>query len=387
MNSRIILSIVVLGTNIWGACAQAQEGIENVKAMEYFSSSFKEARGKFLLAVQGVGASVESFENPNTGPEGEQLFTDVAVIGAKDAKSILVLSSGTHGVEAFCGSGIQTGLLREGIASRLKPDLSIVMIHAINPYGFAHLRRFNEDNIDLNRNFIDHSKPYPGNPGYEKLADVIAPKSISFWSEAVSRSHLVWYWVRNGKAAVKAVSGGQYSHPEGLFYGGRFETWSNKTIRFIADRFLSNADRVVVIDFHTGLGKYGNGEIILNVREESPAYKRAEAMWGTERVRSTVAGKSVSTPISGPLKVAFPKMLPNAEVTAVSLEYGTSPLMEVFRALRAENWLHHHGDPHDSRSQEIKAELRRVFYPDKEDWKAMVWSVAGQVVDQALAGI
>ena len=102
---------------------------------------------------------------------------------------------------------------------------------------------------------------------------------------------------------------------------------------------------------------------------------------------SPMAGKSLSTHISGPLTLAFYEMLPNAEVTAVALEYGTSPQMEVTKALRAENCLHHHGDPHDSRSQEIKAELRRVFYPDKEDWKAMVWSVAGQVVDQALAGI
>jgi hypothetical protein len=80
-------------------------------------------------------------------------------------------------------------------------------------------------------------------------------------------------------------------------------------------------------------------------------------------------------------------MLPNAEVTAVTLEYGTSPTIEVFLALREENWLHHHGAPHDSRAQGVKAQLRRVFYPDKEDWKETVWSQGRQIVDQALAGV
>jgi len=361
-----------------------EKKVTNEVASKHFSSDYKEARKKFLDASHAAGASVESFKNPNTGPEGGPLLTDVAFIGPKDVKAILVLVSGTHGVEGFVGSGIQTGLLKEGIASSLNPSMSIVMIHAINPYGFAYLRRFNEDNIDLNRNFVDHSKPHPTNHGYEKLQDAISPKSISFWANAKSIFSIFRYRLMYGTAELKkAISGGQYTDPQGLFYGGHGETWSNKTIRAISKRYLSKAKRVVIIDFHTGLGPFGNAEVILNESEHSPAYKRAEEWWG-DRAKTTASGESVSGHLETTLKLAFPKMLPNTEVTAVSLEFGTLPALKVFRALRAENWIYHYGGMNNPKAKDIKMELLRAFYPDKDDWKHRVWKQGKEVVEQAL---
>jgi hypothetical protein len=317
----------------------------------YFSPDYQAARKKFIKAALAIGASMESFQNPNTGSQGEPLYMDVAIIGPKSATDILVLGSGTHGVEGFAGSGIQTGLLREGIASALKPNVRIVMIHAINSYGFAYLRRANEDNIDLNRNFIDHSKPYPKNDGYAALADVISPKSISVWENTKVRLCFLWYRLRNGKAALKrAVSGDQFSHPQGLFFGGHHEAWSSKTLKEIARRYLSNAKRVIFIDFHTGLGPHGDAEVIMNVKANSPPYKRAVQLWG-DRVKTTVNGGSVSVDLLASLKLAIPKMIPQAEVTAASLEFGTYPAKEVFLALRAENWLHHYGGENHPEAQ------------------------------------
>ena len=372
-------------------CPLSTAGIQHkqkaLNALEYFSSDYTEARKKFLDAAGDIDAKIESFKNPNTGPIGEPLYTDVALIGSEDAKDILVLISGTHGVEGFAGSGIQTGLLHEDIAANLKPDMSIVMIHANNPYGFAHLRRFNEDSIDLNRNFLDHSQPHPVNHGYKDLLDAINPKSISLWVDIKSRFDLLWYRLKEGKTSLREViSRGQYEYPQGLFYGGQFETWSNKTIREIANRYLSTAERVVVIDFHTGLGLFGHGEIILNELEESPSYKRAVEWWG-ERVRTTVSNESVSVHIKGPLKLAIPDMLPNAEVTAVSLEFGTYPPKKVFWDLRAENWLHHYGGKEHPKAKQIKADLLHAFYPEEDEWKSQVWEQGKEVVRQVLVEI
>ena len=280
------------------ACRQLSNhgsGATRMGAPERFSSSYSVARGKFLEAANAAGAKIDSVQNPHAGPTGEPLFTDVAFLGAEDAKRILVVSSGTHGVEGFAGSGIQTGLLRDGIGSRLPTGISFLMIHAINPYGMAHLRRFTEDNVDLNRNFRDHTKPHPENPSYATLADVISPQSLSFWAEVVSWSRLLWFRVTAGKAASQAaVSGGQYSYPDGLFYGGTFDTWSNKTVRSIVRRYLSRASQVVFIDVHTGLGAFGAAEVILHVPEDSPEYQRAVAIWGpalAARGRSHLLGK------------------------------------------------------------------------------------------------
>ncbi len=356
-------------------------------ATDYFSSDYAEARVKFLDASSSAAARVDSFKNPEVGPQGEPLYTDVAVLGTGDARSALALGSATHGVEGFAGSAILTGLLRDGIASRLADVMRVVMIHATPPYGLAHLRRVNEDNVDLNRNFVDHHKPYPPNPGYESLAKAIAPKTYSAVSIAASFARLAGYAATHGRAALQAaISGGQYTHPDGLFFGGRFETWSNKTARTIAQRHLHGAGRVAFVDFHTGLGPHGYGEVISLDPPGSPALERAVEWWG-DRTKAAKVGESVSVDIKGTIKLALSEMLPDAEVTAVSLEFGTVPLRRVLRAMQAENWLHHHGGKDHPRAETIKAEMPRVFYPDTDDWKTEVWSQGRQVVLQALAGM
>ena len=262
--------------------------------------------------------------------------------------------------------------------------MGLIMIHAINPYGFAHLRRSNEDNIDLNRNFIDHTKPYPENEGYKKLADVLLPKSLNTWTEMKLRIRLLWYRLKYGSAAMKrAVSGDQFSHPTNIFFGGHHEAWSNRMLKKILKRYLSNAKRVIFIDFHTGLGPFGSAEIILNVSSDSPEYQRAVQMWG-DLVKTTVSGDSLSVHLQSSLKLAIPRTIPQAEVTAVSLEFGTYSAKEVFLALWAENWLYHYAGDNHPKTQEIKAELLRAFYPNTDEWKQLIWNHGQVIVDQAL---
>lgn len=383
-----LLFAAVLSLTACGQRISSKKMAADMQFNQYFSADYAAARQGFLEAARVAGADVASFENPNPGQGVGQLFTDVALLGPVDAENLLVLMSGTHGVEGFGGSGVQVGLLCEGIAERLEPNIRLVMIHALNPCGFANLRRFNEDNVDLNRNFIDHSGSYPENKEYDQLADVIAPRSLSLPANVSAMLQILWYRLWHGSAKLQqAVTHGQYSHPQGLFYGGRFATWSNRILHEIAERYLARASRVVVIDFHTGLGPYGYGEVILNDQENDPAYQRAVAWWGEKRVKSTVSGESVSAHLSGTVKQAFARMLPDAEVTAVGLEFGTLTPMAVFKAIRAENWLHHHGGAGHPDAAKIKQQLLRAFYPDDDNWKRKVWEQGRLVVDQALANL
>lgn len=356
----------------------------DVEALSYYSASYEDARAKFIHSARSAGGTIESHMHPSRGPEGKAIYLDVAYFGPDNADTILILSSGTHGVEGFAGSAIQTGLLLSGISGRLPDNTGLMLMHAINPYGFAHLRRVNEDNVDLNRNFIDHTATYPENRNYEALESVAAPKSLSFWENIKARLHLYWYVVREGNLSLKkAISQGQFSHPEGLFYGGRQETWSNVTLHSIVKKRLRHAKQVMVIDIHTGLGDYGEAEVIMNVPKASAEYQRATDCWG-KQVRTTGAGESVSVDIKGALKLALPKMLPDTEVTAISLEFGTYPVNEVFWALRAENWLHHHGTNKYPDRAMIKSGLLQAFYPDDARWKRAVWEEGRELVDSAL---
>lgn len=353
---------------------------------KYFFNDYQSARQAFLAAVGAAGGRLASFRNRCVPSTDTQLFTDVALLGNEEAGNALVLISGTHGVEGFAGSGIQVGLLLAGVTAQLKENTRIIMIHALNPYGFANLRRFNEDNVDLNRNFVDHFLPYPDNDGYDALADSIAPESWTFFSELFSKMRLYRSHLISGRAKFQeAVTSGQYKHPDGLFYGGHFATWSNRILHEIVERYLLQSERVVVVDLHTGLGPYGHGEVILNVREDDPVYERAVSWWGAERVKSTMSGDSVSAHLSGALNQAFPKMLPNAEVTAVGLEFGTLPATAVFDAMRAENWLHHHAGTAHAATTKIKQRLLRAFCPDDDLWRGKVWEEGRFAIEQVLA--
>jgi hypothetical protein len=377
-----IAMIAMLGVE--ASLCRGQHRQEDVSTLQYFSEDYDAARSRFLDAARAAGASIESYKHPHSGPMGQPLYTDVALIGPKNAEHILVLGSGTHGVEGFAGSGIQTGLLSDGTFTEMKAKTSVLLVHAINPYGFAHLRRWNEDNVDLNRNFVDHSNPYPRNLGYEQLQGEIDPTSVSFFGNVRACFRFAYYGLKNGKNFLhEAISGGQYTNPRGIFFGGQCETWSNKTLQRIAERYLCHAKRVVIVDFHTGLGRYGHAEVILNEEKRSTAYQRAEDWWG-DRVKTTASGESVSVHLQGSVKLAIGKMLPKTEVTAVSLEFGTLSPIRVFWALRTENWLHHFGEDNNRNRNRIKTQLLRAFYPDDAAWKAGVWKLGKQVVDQAL---
>jgi hypothetical protein len=352
-----------------------------------FSTNYQEARGKFLRACEAAEAHVESFANPNLGPDGNGLFTDVGVLGPETARATLVLQSGTHGVEGFAGSGIQVALLCGEFASRLPRSIRALFIHAINPYGFAYLRRVNEDNVDLNRNFVDHTKLYPRNAEYERLATAIAPKNLTSPARTIALARLFGYAAIHGRRALrKAITQGQFSHPDGLCFGGNSESWSNRTLRSIVKSHLSGSKQIAFVDFHTGLGPRGHGELIMNDTKESPAYKRAVAWWG-DRVKSTKAGEAASADLTGTLKLALSAMLPETEVTAASLEFGTVGAMQVFLALQAENWLHHCGNKDDGNADSIKAALKQAFFPDTDRWNAAIYSQAEQVVNQTLEAI
>src|SRR5271156_1690440 len=106
-----------------------------------FSRDFAEARKKFLAACAKVGIDPQSIEHPLTGPNGETLATDVALIGPSDAANLLVLISGTHGVEGLAGSGCQLAWLASADAAALPADTAVLLVHLINPWGCAWRRR------------------------------------------------------------------------------------------------------------------------------------------------------------------------------------------------------------------------------------------------------
>jgi hypothetical protein len=358
-----------------------------MNSVESFSATYPQARAKFRDAAQAAGAGLEAVTHPERGREGEALTTDVAWLGHRTAPNVLVTISGTHGAEGFCGSGAQVDWLARGEAARLPPGVAVLIVHAVNPYGFSWLRRVTHENVDLNRNWVDFAAPLPANPGYDELAEWVVPDA---WTEDAQRRSArelgAFARARGAAAFQQAISGGQYLHPGGLFYGGAEPSWSRRTQTAIFADYLGQAGRVGIIDYHTGLGPWGFGERIITDAPGSAGFGRARSWYGAA-VTSPSAGTSTSAPITGDGLEAAPRLLPHAEVTGMAIEVGTLPLDQVLLALRADAWLHAHGDPLSPEAAPIKARVREAFYGDASDWKGMVAGQSLLAVRQAIAAL
>jgi len=334
-----------------------------------------------------AGGTVEYCAHPELGPNGNALYTDVAWLGQRDAPRVLVAISGTHGVEGFCGSGAQVALLRKYGANDLPAGVALLMIHAVNPYGFAWLRRVTHENVDLNRNWVDFKEPLPTNPGYMELHAALCPETWTADSLSAGSNAIAKFLAQHGETALaKATSGGQFSHADGIFYGGSEPTWSRKLLTSIFSNYLNLAEKVAIIDFHTGLGPWGYGEQIVTVPTDSSAFQRARAWFGCA-VTSTQAGSSSSTAIVGDGLSAAASLLPRAEVTSVALEFGTLAADQVLLALCADCWLHNHGALESNMGRSIKQQIRAAFYADTDAWKGMVIGQSRLAFRQAISAL
>jgi len=352
-----------------------------------FSQTYAEARGKFFAAAEGAGLDVQSHVHPMLGRDGETLAMDVVRDGAADATRLLIISSACHGVEGFCGSGVQITLLGDAAFRDAARDagVAVLHVHALNPYGFSWWRRTTNENVDLNRNFHDFSGPLPLNAAYDELAALLVPPA---WppSEAVDAG-IARFIAEHGIAAFqRAVSSGQHAHPEGLFYGGLNPTWSHVTLRHVLREEGKRAQRLAWIDLHTGLGPSGHGERIFACRDDAEALARARAWWGDE-ITSTYDGTSTSAPLTGLMWMSAYEECPQAEYTGIALEYGTVPIMDVIDALRADQWLENHPEASDAQRLQIKRQMRDTFYVDTDTWKEQVVSQAVEAARLALKGL
>jgi hypothetical protein len=352
-----------------------------------FSADYAEAREKFLGAARIAGALVKSYANPLKGPKGESLSTDIAYVGDRKAPKVLSLFSATHGVEGFCGSGAQVDLLTSGLLESRPKDMAILMIHAVNCHGFAWVRRTTEENVDLNRNWVDFGKPLPRNDHYDEIADALVPLALSGSVYDAAEATLKDWRARNGDVAfANCVSEGQYKHDKGLFYGGTGPTWARRTLEATLGEWAGNSSQFVAIDYHTGLGPFGYGELICDHEPDSAGTDRCKAWWG-DSVTEPYKGTSSSNVKTGTALAGLERALPKSQVTYIALEYGTYSRERGRRALRDDAWLHGYGDPTGPDAPRIKAQIRKQFYPDTDDWREAILWRSRQVVRQAIAGL
>jgi hypothetical protein len=221
---------------------------------------------------------------------------DVALDGSPDAEYLFIISSACHGVEGYCGSGVQVFAARdaEWRAKARDAGVAVLYVHALNPHGFSYLRRTTHENVDLNRNFQDFSRPLPDNSAYAELHTLLLP---SQWPPTPdNQAAIATYIQTHGLARFQsAVSQGQYAFPDGMFFGGQAPTWSNTALRQVLRTYAQRARRIAWMDLHTGLGPSGLGAHLCRPRR-STCLARAKAVRWQWRNSSIYDGSSASAP-------------------------------------------------------------------------------------------
>ena len=350
----------------------------------YFSKDYESARERFTGLVHHHQGKHLNYEIMQDSPNGNALTIDVAHFGASDAENLLILSSGTHGVEGFFGSAVQLATIDLKLSQILaNPNCAVLMIHAVNPYGFAHLRRVNEDNIDLNRNFMTDEDRYEGAPQkYAEMDPLLNPPSPPqamefFWIKSISKI------IRHGFSALKSsVAQGQYEFPKGLFFGGKGASKSQHIISQNLRTWVGEAQQVIHLDLHTGLGKWGTYVMAASSNIPYSELEWLMSHFDQDKVQSLNSDGVLYT-IRGEFTYFCRSLFPNKAYYPILVEFGTYPVLKVLYALREENRATHWCKPQDPRLDQARSLLKETFAPANTQWQQQVVESSLRVVDQA----
>ena len=357
-------------------------------ATQMFSNDYVTARERFRQAASTVGWQSETHAIGPLGPNGEELAVDVALTPSDKFDRCLVLSSGLHGVEGFLGSAIQLALLSQwGDHPETLPRIRLVFLHALNPYGFAWLRRSDEKNIDPNRNFPANGFGHQGSPpGYAELDTLLNPKRPpSRWDAFFLRALAAI--ARHGMPAFKqAAAAGQYDYPQGLFYGGSEPSGTNEIVSEHLDRWLDGCCRIVHLDIHTGLGKWASPTLLVDSPLEGGHREWLEDWFGKHSYNECDS-RGVAYAAQGTLGQSCVSLAPERHYLFAGVEFGTYSPLKVLSGMRAENQAHHWGKPGDSSTVRVKERLKELFCPHSDNWRQLVLNRGLQLVYRAISGL
>ncbi len=358
-----------------------------------FALDYQTMRDRFLAAARQAGAALTEHVHPLHGPDGQAIATNVALIGKADAPKLMVLISGTHGVEAAYGSACQTAWLAQNTAATLPEDTAVLLIHLINPWGTAWSRRVNEDNVDLNRNFVDWSAEPPENPDYAALHPALVVAAWDGPDRFAADEALAAATKAKGQAAVSSIiEAGQYRFAEGLFYGGDAAVWSNRVLAAILAEFGQKATQVIVFDLHTGAGPYGYPALLSVTPVDHAGLAWGDAIFGPALTPvitglGALTDTGIAATATGYVSDFVRKAMAQARVLPLVIECGTLNSAEMQARVVNDNWLHLYGQIASERGKRIKTDLVQGFIPQDAHWQQMCLATSLRHFGTALAAL
>lgn len=369
--------------------------------LSYFPENYNSSVGTFKRLADKIKISSPSAVSgyiPVDSHVDNDLEVDYLNIPSQNASGdLLVITSGVHGAEAYTGSAIQQMFLNEILPHVDLRRMGVLLIHSLNPYGFKHFRRVDENNIDLNRNFPANESIYlMDNRGYNALSDLLAPQQ-KVYSSIIERLFMDLNLVTGlafKKYSVKeigdSVGQGQHKYPYGLEYGGASAVPQVAEIKRIVQKFSQSYRRVVFIDIHTGLG---SGYQLHMMTGDGVAYSQTPLLKKLLPLNVDRDNYDLATgddpgfyPTPGDIINYFPTILnPNQESLALTAEFGTigTGALNQIRTLNRlilENQGFHYGYSNSELKRHVEVDFHELFLPTDPKWRQTVISKARYVL-------
>ena len=358
--------------------------------IEVWSRNYQKSKENFNITLKsleskGINISHSELNIDELDPYGQNLYIDVAWIGNPRAEKLYMSTSGIHGVEGFAGSAIQLSVLNN--FNKIPDNVAFAFIHILNPWGMSWIRRENESNVDLNRNFLDVNEKYKGShPHYVKLDPIIniktQPTKFDFFNIRMMLHAMI-----HGKTKTKqAYAEGQYDFPNGLHFGGhQLEKGPTNFLNWLKTH-LVNVKKCVWIDLHTGLGESGEDSLLVDLSPEHKKFTKLRNQSFGQRIMSLDPKAGVAYKIRGGMQKGVELRFPNIDWTSITQEFGTIPSVEVIKSLRAENgWTHYN----NLKGQEIlnhwsKKAVLDAFRPQDKEWEKKIIYRGNKLFNQTL---
>jgi hypothetical protein len=384
----ILLCVVILLTTVGPylvlASSRQPEVEDGYAYSEYFYNTYEQVRENIKNRVKKLtdeGVTVEVSEY--AVDKDDDLYIDnIYIPSNKENKNLIILTTGVHGMEGYIGS-VMLDVFFEEIYPTLNKDTTGVLVVAnVNPYGMKYKRRYNENNVDLNRNFIIDWDNFDlsSNKDYPEVKEFLQPEGKignALWHEVGFYASLAKEALTKGTDKVSdALLTGQYEYSNGVYYGGNGDEKSTAYLKNVFNECLDGQyENLVHIDIHSGYGPRYNMVIFNSVFETMTEAETKEA-FGYDYVISHDSESFYAT--TGDTTDYFYRLAESKEsekgLFSTCFEFGTigDGFIDSILSLKYtvdENRQHWYPSDNSIASEVVKENYNELFYPTETKWR------------------
>ena len=381
----IILFITIAGPHIILMLDKQEEVAESYNYSEVFYDEYEDVRKHLAdtvdsLKTRGYNVELSSYAID----ESDDLYIDSIYIPATEKETnLIVITTGVHGIEGYIGSVMLDVFWTEVYESEInKANTGVLVVANVNPYGMKYHRRYNENNVDLNRNFILEWDSFDTtvNTDYPKVDTFLGPKEtmgnivgheLSFYGSMIKEL------IEDGADTISnALLGGQYEYAEGVYYGGNGDEASTTYLKDVFKQTLeSEYENIVHIDVHSGYGPRYN-MVIFNSVFETMTEADSVALFGYDYVIANDSEDFYAT--TGDTTDFYYRLKEQLgtdnELFSTCFEFGTigDSFLDSIISMKytiEENQNHWNPSNNATTNEIIKERYYELFYPTEKEWR------------------